>query len=136
MFVKVIKFDNYKAPNRAHYNDSGADIYAAETVVIGPGQVAAIPTGVGVELPDGYDIVVHCKSGFSKKGIWASNAPVDAGYRGQIHAILYNTTKEPFTVEEGTKVGQLVMRPVLYPVFVDSLDNSRGEGAFGSTGMY
>lgn len=135
MFVKVIKFDNYKAPNRAHYNDSGADIYAAETVVIEPGKVVAVPTGVGVELPDGYDIVVHCKSGFSKKGIWASNAPVDAGYKGQIHAILYNTTDKPITIEEGTKVGQLVMRPVLYPVFVDDLDNSRGEGAFGSTGM-
>ena len=135
MFVKVIKFDNYKAPNRAHYNDSGADIYAAETVVIEPGKVVAVPTGVGVELPDGYDIVVHCKSGLSKKGIWASNAPVDAGYKGQIHAILYNTTDKPFTVEGGTKIGQLVMRPVLYPVFVDDLDNSRGEGAFGSTGM-
>ena len=98
MKVKVIKFDNYKAPNRAHYNDSGADCFSAIEVYIPPHSIYAVPTGVGVELPDGYDIVVHCKSGLSKKGILAANAPVDSGYRGEIHAILYNTTDYPFYV--------------------------------------
>lgn len=134
MKIKLIKFDNYKVPQRAHYNDSGADVFAAEKIILAPHSVYAIPTGIGIELPDGYDAVIHCKSGLSKKGIWASNAPIDAGYKGEIHAILYNTTNVPYLIEEGTKVGQLVIRPVIYAEFVESLGNERGSGAFGSTG--
>lgn len=135
MKVKVIKFDNYKAPNRAHHNDSGADLFAAEDVALKPHSVYAVKTGVGVELPDGYDGVIHCKSGLSAKGIWASNAPIDSGYRGEIHAILHNTTDQEFQIEAGMKVGQLVIRPVLYVDFVDDLGDARDTGAFGSTGM-
>lgn len=134
MKVKLIKFDNFKAPSRAHYNDSGADVFAAKTVVIDPHSVYAVPLGIGTELPDGYDAVIHCKSGLSKKGIWASNAPIDSGYRGEIHAILYNTTDQPYMIEAGTKVGQLVVRPVIYVDFVEDLGEDRGSGAFGSTG--
>ena len=135
MKVKVIKFPNYKAPNRAHYNDSGADIFAAEEVWIQPHRVYAVPTGVGVELPDGYDAVLHCKSGLSQKGLLAANAPIDSGYRGEVHAILYNTTDEEFHIKAGQKVGQLVVRPVVYVEYVDSLGDERGDGAFGSTGV-
>ena len=134
MKVKVIKFPNYIEPNRAHYNDSGADIFAAEEVIIQPHSVYAVATGVGLELPDGYDAVIHCKSGLSSKGIWASNSPVDAGYRGEIHGILYNTTDKPFKIEIGMKIGQIVIRPVIYAEFVDDLGDSRNKGAFGSTG--
>lgn len=135
MKIKLIKFDNFKVPNRAHYNDSGADCFAAEDVVIQPHSIYSVATGVGVELPDGYDIVVQCKSGLSNKGIWAANAPVDAGYRGEIHAILYNTTDKPFEISKGMKIGQFVVRPVIYADFVESLGDERGEGAFGSTGL-
>lgn len=135
MKIKVIQFANYRTPVRAHHNDSGADCFAACTVTIPAGKVAKVPTGVGVELPDGYDIVVHCKSGLSTKGIWASNAPVDAGYRGEIHAILYNTTDEDYVIHAGEKIGQFVMRPVVYPEFVESFDEEeRGSNGFGSTG--
>lgn len=134
MKIKVIKFDNYKAPSRAHYNDSGADIFAAKDVMIFPHSVEKVPTGVGVILPDGYDIVVHCKSGLSSNGIWAANAPVDAGYRGEIHAILYNTTERKIQIKAGEKIGQLVVRPVIYADFVDELGDERESGAFGSTG--
>jgi dUTP pyrophosphatase len=97
--------------------------------------VSKVPTGVGVLLPDGYDIVVHCKSGLSTKGIWAANAPVDAGYTGEIHAILYNTTDEDFTINKGDKIGQFVVRPVIYADFVEELDQDpRGANGFGSTG--
>lgn len=134
MKVKYIKFSNFKCPNRAHYNDSGADCFSAEDVVIQPHSIYAVPTGVGVELPDGYDIVVACKSGLSSRGIWAANAPVDAGYRGEIHAILFNTTDKPFEIKKGEKIGQFVVRPVIYVDFVETLDNTRGENGFGSTG--
>ncbi len=134
MKIKVIKFDNYKEPDRAHYNDSGADVFAAETVTLWPHETKKVPTGVGVELPDGYDIVVHCKSGLSSKGIFAANAPVDSGYRGEIHAILCNTTNDKIQIKAGEKIGQLVVRPVIYAEFVDELGEERKDGAFGSTG--
>lgn len=135
MKIKLIKFDNFKAPDRAHYNDSGADVFAAKSLVIPAGEVKAVPTGLGIELPNGYDAIIHCKSGMSRAGIWASNAPIDAGYRGEIHAILLNTTNKDFNVTAGQKIGQLVVRPVMYAEFVDSLGDERNTGAFGSTGL-
>jgi len=134
MKVKLIKFNNFKAPKREHFNDSGADVFAAEDCVIKAHSVYAVPLGIGTVLPDGYDIVIHCKSGLSKNGIWASNAPVDSGYRGEIHAILYNTTDTDYEVKQGTKVGQMVVRPVIYADFVEELGDERNNGSFGSTG--
>lgn len=135
MKVKVIKFPGYKEPDRAHHNDSGADVFATQDWWIAPNAVAKIPTGVGLELPDGYDAVIHCKSGLSlNHGIIAANAPIDAGYRGEIHAILYNTTDYPVQIKAGQKIGQIVIRPVIYAEFVDELGSERGDGAFGSTG--
>ena len=134
MKIKTIKFDNYKCPNRAHYNDSGADCFSAVNIVLPPHSIEAVPTGVGVELPDGYDIVIHCKSGLSKNGIFTANAPIDAGYRGQIFAIMYNTTDSHYPIKAGQKIGQFVVRPVIYAQFVDSLGDERNDGAFGSTG--
>lgn len=135
MKIEVIKFNNYKAPDRAHYNDSGADIFAAADVEIPAHSMMKVPTGIGIKLPDGYDAVIHCKSGLSSNGILAANAPIDAGYIGEIHAILYNTTDDEFCFRAGDKVGQLVVRPVVYAEFVDFLDKeARGSNGFGSTG--
>lgn len=135
MKIKVIKFEGYKKPDRAHWNDSGADCFAAKDVVIPAGKVVKVPTGVGVELPNGYDIVVQCKSGLSSKGIFAANAPVDAGYLGEIHAILFNTTDEDYIFKAGDKIGQFVIRPVIYAEFEENLEsNARGANGFGSTG--
>lgn len=134
MKIKVIKFEGFKGPDRAHYNDSGADCFAAKDTIIPAGKVVRVPTGVGTILPDGYDICVHCKSGLSSKGIWAANAPVDAGYRGEIHAILVNTTDEDYSIKAGEKIGQFVVRPVIYADFVEELGDEREADGFGSTG--
>lgn len=134
MKIKLIKFENFKGPVRAHHNDSGADVFATETITLEPHSVYKMPLGIGTELPDGYDIVVHCKSGLSSKGIFTSNSPVDAGYRGEIHAIMLNTTNNSYTIKEGEKVGQLVVRPVIYADFIEELGEERGNGGFGSTG--
>ena len=133
MKIKMIHFDGLD-PIRNYDNDSGADLFAAEGLSIGPGTVRKVPTGIGIELPDGYDAVVHCKSGLASKGIWAANAPIDAGYRGEIHAILCNTTDKPYVIAKGDKIGQLVIRPVIYAEFVDELNCQRGSNGFGSTG--
>lgn len=135
MKIKVIKFENYKNLERAHYNDSGADVFSTKDIIIEPHSIYSVPLGIGVEIPDGYDGVIHCKSGLSKKGIWSSNAPIDSGYRGEIHAILYNTTNEKFEIKKGMKVGQLVIRPVVYCDFVEELGEERLEKGFGSTGV-
>ncbi len=136
MKIKLIKFKGFKAPDRAHYNDSGADVYAAKTISVAPGTIAKIPTGVGLELPDGYDAVIHCKSGLSaNRGLMMANAPIDAGYRGEIHAIVFNTTDDMVVIKEGEKIGQIVIRPVIYTEFVTELGEERKDGAFGSTGI-
>lgn len=135
MKIEVIKFDGFKMPERAHYNDSGADCFAAKDVILKPHTVTKVPTGVGVKLPDGYDICVHCKSGLSSRGVFAANAPVDSGYLGEIHAILANVTDEPIEFKKGEKIGQFVVRPVIYADFVEAInEEGRGNGAFGSTG--
>ncbi len=134
MKIKLIKFKGFKAPDRAHYNDSGADIFAARNVMLWPHMVEKVPTGIGIELPDGYDAVIHCKSGLSSKGVYAANAPIDSGYRGEIHAILLNTTDDMIEFKAGEKIGQLVIRPVIYAEFVDELGEERNADGFGSTG--
>ena len=77
MKIKVIKFDNYKAPNRAHYNDSGADIFAAKTMDLEPGKITKVPTGIGIELPNraacyktGY-LCRICRQPWRRKRIWS-----------------------------------------------------------------
>lgn len=150
MKIKIFRFNTLAKLDRAHYNDSGADCFCCEDITIPPHTVVKIPTGIGVNLPDGYDIVVHCKSGLASKGIFAANCPVDAGYLpsgeadpqgyyhpeqgGQIHAVLLNTTDKPYTFKAGEKIGQFVVRPVIYADFVDTLSNERGGLGFGSTG--
>lgn len=150
MKIKVYRFTNNARLDRAHYNDSGADCFCQEAVTIPPHTVVKVPTGIGVDLPDGYDIVVHCKSGLASKGIFAANCPVDAGYRpigepdknglykpeqgGQIHAVLLNTSNKAYTFNAGDKIGQFVVRPVIYADFVDDLGGERGGAGFGSTG--
>lgn len=134
MKLKLIDYGYKKAPERAHDNDSGADVFAVSDVVLEPRTTTKVGIGLGVKIPDEYDIVMHCKSGMSSKGIWVSNAPIDAGYTGEIHAILYNATDEPILIKEGEKISQMVVRPVIYADFVTDLKDARGEDGFGSTG--
>ena len=134
MKIKLIDFGG-RMPERAHYNDSGADVFAKDDVVIPAHGCYAVPLGFGVEIPDGYDIIIHSKSGLSRKGIGCFNAPVDAGYRGEVHALVFNVTDKDYEFKKGEKVGQLVTRIVDYSDYVLSIDEeSRGSGAFGSTG--
>ena len=129
------------APRYAHPGDAGADLVAAESAVIGPGERATIGTGTAIALPDGYAAFVMPRSGLAARhGITIVNAPgtVDAGYRGEIRVTLLNTDRaEAFRVEPGDRIAQLVIQPVVRAVFVpvESLPGShRGERGFGSTG--
>ena len=128
-------------PDYAHPGDAGADLCAAEEVVLPPGGRATVGTGMAVAVPDGYAAFVHPRSGLaSRHGITVVNAPgtVDAGYRGEVKVVLLNTDRaEPFTVRRGDRIAQLVVQPVTRVRFLDVAQlpgTPRGEGGFGSTG--
>jgi dUTP pyrophosphatase len=128
-------------PAYAHPGDAGADLCAADDVVLPPGGRATVGTGVAVAVPDGYAAFVHPRSGLaSRHGITVVNAPgtIDAGYRGEVRVVLLNTDREEaFTVRRGDRIAQLVVQPVTRVRFLDVAElpaSPRGEGGFGSTG--
>jgi len=121
---------------------SGVDLRAAieEVVTVGPGERALIPTGLAIAVPVGFEAQVRPRSGLAlKHGITCLNTPgtIDADYRGEVKVILANLGAEPFTVERGNRIAQLVVTPVARPhlVAVDTLPaTDRGGGGFGHTG--
>lgn len=129
-------------PQYAHANDAGADLCAAESLTILPGERALVSTGVSIALPDGFAAFVVPRSGLAaKRGITVLNSPgtVDAGYRGEIKVTLLNTDRnEAFEIAVGDRIAQMIVMPVTRAVFlpVDELPGSvRGSGGFGSTGL-
>lgn len=133
MKIKLIDFGG-SAPFRAHYNDAGADVYAPYDVNLYPGQVIKLPLGFGIELPDGFVGFVFPRSSLSSKGIVCELPPIDAGYRGEIHAIVSNVSVCDYFIRKGERIGQLVVMPVMIPEFVSTLGEERQDCAFGSSG--
>lgn len=127
-----------KLPTFKHLTDAGADVSSIEKVTIEPGGFATIRTGLSVELKVGHELQFRPRSGLSSKGILGVFGTVDAGYRGEIKGIIYNFSKEPFTIESGDRIAQVVVKPTEIVTFteVKNLSESdRGEGGFGSTGV-
>ena len=135
MKIKLLDFGGMK-PDRAHYNDAGADVFSLNNYVINPGETLKVPLGIGLEIPDGYVGFIFPKSSLSSNGLVSELAPIDSGYRGEIHAILHNQTNEKIIINKNKKIGQIVILPVVLAEFTENLDNSRGIGAFGSTGLW
>jgi len=121
---------------------SGLDLSAniTNSVKIEPGKTSIIPTGISVSIPKNFEIQIRPRSGLAaKKQISVLNTPgtIDADYRGEIKVILINLGSESFTVENGARIAQMVVCPIIKAKLkeVESLDNtSRGSGGFGSTG--
>lgn len=131
------------APSRAHSDDAGLDLTAAEDVTLAPGARALVDTGLAVALPPGTVGLVCPRSGLAAKhGVTVLNGPgvVDAGYRGTIRVTLLNTDPaESVALRRGDRIAQLVVVPVLTPapVVVDALDDTERAGSgFGSTGGF
>jgi dUTP pyrophosphatase len=127
-------------PTRAYDGDAGLDLASCERVELGPGERATVGTGLAVAVPDGYAGFVQPRSGLaSRHGITIVNAPglVDSGYRGELRVVLLNTdAHEPFVVEPGMRIAQLVVAPVasVEPVEVEELpETERGVRGFGSS---
>jgi dUTP pyrophosphatase len=128
-------------PTRAHEGDAGMDLHALEGCTLGPGERAMVPTGIAIELPEGHAGLVVPRSGLAARhGISVVNAPglIDSGYRGELRVLLLNTDRsEPFAVEPGDRIAQLVVVRVEAEELeeVAELDETaRGVGGFGSTG--
>ena len=128
-------------PGRAYAGDAGLDLVACERVTLGPGERAAVGTGLAVAIPEGYAGFVQPRSGLAARdGITVVNSPglIDAGYRGEILVILLNTDREAsFTVEPGMRIAQLVLLelPETELVEVEALPPSeRGPRGHGSSG--
>lgn len=135
MKIKLIDFGAENLPKRSHYNDAGADVYATRDMQISPGQTRKMPLGFGIQLPDGFMAIVQCRSSMASQGLVAQNAPIDSGYRGEIHAILTNNdSTDTYKIKKGDRVAQLVVMPVILADFETDLGEERGEGGFGSTG--
>lgn len=129
-------------PARSHPGDAGVDLYTAIDVELGPGERALVPTGLAIALPDGYAAFVHPRSGLAATyGVTLVNTPgtVDAGYRGEIKVIMFNTDRSsPVRFTRGDRIAQLVIQRVEYPVFHEVSElpgSSRGRGGFGSSSL-
>ena len=131
-----------KMPTFGSEEAAGADLYACldEEVTVAPGQTVFIPTGLAMALPKGYVGLVYARSGLAcKQNLAPANkvGVIDSDYRGEFMIALHNHGKETRTVRHGDRVAQLVITPVLRPLYreEDSLDETaRGAGGFGSTG--
>ena len=121
---------------------AGADLYACldNPVTVAPGETAWIPTGLAMEIPKGCAGLVYARSGLAcKKGLAPANkvGVIDSDYRGPVTVVLHNHGSVPQTIAHGERIAQMVITPVLTPVYeaVDDLsDTGRGQGGFGSTG--
>ena len=131
-------------PRYQSEGSSGADLHAdvpeGKPLTIAPGRWERIPTGLRLEMPPGYEAQVRPRSGLSSKhGVTILNTPgtVDSDYRGEVQVILVNLGKEPFDVQRGARIAQIVFAPIVQADFnlQQTLSRSeRGEGGFGSTG--
>lgn len=143
MTVKVRNTSPHALPAYESMHAAGMDVRAhlPAPVALAPGDYTRIPTGLYLEIPEGYEMQVRPRSGLAAKhGVTVLNAPgtIDADYRGEVQVILINHGKEPFVIEDGMRVAQLLLAPVTYIEWerADELAGSgRGDGGFGHTGI-
>ena len=131
-------------PNYAYETDSGFDLYSTEEIWVHSLDRKLIPTGIHIDIPDGYEIQVRSKSGLAlKQGLMVLNSPgtVDQGYTGEIQVIIFNTSKERVKIEKGQKIAQAVLCPVVSGKWMNLVgkkeinSKDRNERGFGSTGL-
>lgn len=143
MQVKVVNKSSNQLPAYSTENSAGMDVRADVDIpmVIAPNTYKLIPTGLFMEIPNGYECQVRPRSGLAVKyGITVLNSPgtIDADYRGEIKICLINHGEKDFIVANGDRIAQLVFAKVEQATFetVDNLeDSTRGKGGFGSTGI-
>jgi dUTP pyrophosphatase len=144
MQIKIINQSGNALPHYETPQSAGMDIRANlnESIELNPMQRAIIPTGLFLEIPDGFEVQIRPRSGLAaKNGITVLNSPgtIDADYRGEIKVILINLSQDVFTIANGDRVAQMVVAPVTRAIWNSATalsDTDRGAGGFGSTGKH
>lgn len=142
MKVKIVNKSSFAVPSYATAQSAGMDLKAniTEPISLGMLERAMVPTGLFIELPEGYEAQVRPRSGLAAKyGISVANAPgtIDADYRGEIKVILVNLSKDEFVINPGERIAQMVVarhEKVEWEEVEELSGSERGEGGFGSTG--
>lgn len=143
MKVKIINRSGNKLPEYATTDSAGMDLRAwvSHPIVLQPMERVLVPTGIHIQLPEGYECQIRPRSGLAlKHGITLLNSPgtIDADYRGEIGVILVNLSKDPFVINSGERICQMVVAPYTRVEWekADSLDDTeRADGGFGHTGV-
>jgi dUTP pyrophosphatase len=139
--VPILAEDDAWIPTRASDGAAGMDLRARIDIVLEPGERAAVPTGIRIAVPTGYEGQVRMRSGLAlNKGLTVPNAPgtIDSDYRGEVKVILLNAGSEAVTIARGDRIAQLVVSPVVdveWEVSDELPGTPRGEAGFGSTGV-
>jgi len=136
--VKKIHKDS-KLPLYQHQGDAGLDVFSCVDCVLEAGETKPVSTGVKVAIPEGYVGLLWDKSGISLKGVHRLAGVIDSSYRGEVKVVMVNLGNEPFVIEKGMKIAQLLIQKVTEVKVTESeeLDEtSRGDNGFGSTGKY
>tara|TARA_Y100001970_G_scaffold78406_1_gene99790 strand:+ start:3663 stop:4097 length:435 start_codon:yes stop_codon:yes gene_type:complete len=134
--VKLLH-DSAKLPSKGHMNDAGWDLYAFETVSIPAGATVLVSTGISMAIPKEHVALIWDRSSMGVKGVHRHAGVIDSGYRGEVKVCLHNTTKEPYHIERGDRIAQMLIQeaPNFIQHVVNELDSTnRGDGGFGSTG--
>lgn len=142
--MEVFRFIDFGAehlPERKHCFDAGMDIYSPSTFTLAPGAKCVLPLGFGVMLPIGYMAETKVRGSSAKQGIWVADNPIDTGYTGEVHAVVWNISQEEVTIHKGDRFCQLVITPCtladMYTIKPqDAPSSERGAGCYGSTGGY
>jgi len=128
-----------KLPTRAHANDAGMDLYSNDYYSLLPGEKDVVKTGIKMAIPDGYAGLIWDKSGIAKNGIKTTGGVVDSGYRGEILINIINLSQDIYNITPGQKIAQMLIQKVEFPEIIEDEINDeteRGEGNFGSTGLF
>lgn len=139
MILKIKKLHvDAKMPSYAHHDDAGFDLFSLENCKVKVGERVAVPTGIAMEIPEGFVGLIWDKSGLAvKHGINTIAGVVDSSYRGEVVVALVNNGESDYTFEKGHKVAQMIIQKketVQFEEVKELSDTVRGAGGFGSTG--
>lgn len=125
-------------PSVGYNGDAGLDLYAIEETIVPAGKRVMVRTGIAMAIPEGYVGLIWDRSGWAAKfGLHNMAGVIDAGFRGEILVVMFNTGEEDFKIVAGDRIGQMIIQPFLSVSIKESQDlpeAERGEGSFGSTG--
>ena len=139
MLLKVKKLNPEAVlPSYAHKGDAGLDLFSCENCILQPGERKMISTGIALEFPEGYVALIWDKSGVAASGIKSMGGVIEHTYRGEYKVIMFNTSKDNYSIKKGDKIAQLLIQPIVTAEVEEVSELSeteRGSGAFGSTGI-